>query len=269
MADRTEELQAANRKLTQQIEERERAEDMLRQSQKLEAVGQLTGGIAHDFNNLLGVIIGNVEFLLDAVRGRSRSRPSWRSEILNSALSGAELTRRLLAFARKQPLQPQRHRSERAAAEPYALLSRTLGEPIRVTARLAPDMWLTRADPSQVGDALLNLALNARDAMPHGGSFTIETANTHLAAPDAGRQHRNDRGRLCCSGGDRYRHRHATRRDRAGDEPFFTTKPPASRLRPRPQHDLRLRQAVGRPSHDRQRGGRRHHGAALSAAGVG
>ena len=182
VAERTTELAASTHQLTRQTAERRYAEEMLRQSQKLEAVGKLTGGIAHDFNNLLGVIIGNVEFLLDAARNDPDLVDLGR-EILNSALRGAELTRRLLAFARKQPLQPQFIDLNALLPNHVTMLHRTLGEPIHVKVTLAPDLWLTHADPSQIGDALLNLALNARDAMPHGGKLLIETANVRLNGP--------------------------------------------------------------------------------------
>jgi signal transduction histidine kinase len=184
MAERTAALEAASLALTQQTEERRRTEEMLRQSQKLEAIGKLTGGIAHDFNNLLGVIIGNAEILLDTLEDQPEEADQAR-EILDSALGGAELTRRLLAFARKQPLQPRRIDLNALLQGQVAMLRRILGEAIHVGASLAPDLWTISADASQIGDALLNLALNARDAMPQGGDLTITTANAHLKATDA------------------------------------------------------------------------------------
>ena len=169
VAERSAELEVTGRALTVQTEERQRTEEMLRQSQKLEAIGKLTGGIAHDFNNLLGVIIGNAEILLDALRNRPEEADPTR-EILNSALSGAELTRRLLAFARQQPLRPRRIDLNSLLQGQVGMLRKSWGKTIQVTASLAPDLWMISADPSQIGDALLNLALNARDAMPHGGA---------------------------------------------------------------------------------------------------
>jgi CheY-like chemotaxis protein len=145
----------------------------------MEAIGQLTGGIAHDFNNLLGVIIGNVEFMIEAPRDADQANQA--REILDSALSGADLTRRLLAFARRQPLQPRQIDLNAYLPNHIAILRRLLGESITVSTVLADDLWPTRADPSQVGDALLNLAINARDAMPHGGTLWVATGNVHLA----------------------------------------------------------------------------------------
>jgi PAS domain S-box-containing protein len=167
--------------LVEDITRQKQVEAELRQAQKMEAIGQLTGGIAHDFNNLLGVIIGNVEFLIDAVRNEP-DHSELAKEILNSALSGADLTRRLLAFARRQTLQPRRIDLNTYLPNHIAILRRLLGETIQITTTLSDTLWPTRADPSQVGDALLNLAINARDAMPHGGRLTIETANAHLEA---------------------------------------------------------------------------------------
>ena len=229
VAERTAELQGANDRLTQQIDERQRAEEMLRQAQKLEAVGKLIGGIAHDFNNLLGVIIGNIELMQDAfnqhaLAGQSELAEQAR-EILDSALSGAELTRRLLAFARQQPLQPRIIDLNALLPVTVTMLRRTLGETIHVTAKLAPDLWLTRADPSQIGDALLNLALNARDAMPHGGGLAIETANVHLEAPgptDSTEIGQGDYVMLAV--GDTGTGMPPEVLERA-TEPFFTTKP--------------------------------------------
>jgi PAS domain S-box-containing protein len=168
--------------LVEDITHEQQVEAELRQAQKMEAVGQLTGGIAHDFNNLLGVIIGNCEFLLDALRDR-RDEADLAREILTSALGGADLTRRLLAFARRQALQPRRVDLNAYLPNHVAMLRRVLGDAIEITPDYAANLWPTRADPSQVGDALLNLAINARDAMPHGGHVTIKTANLHLEAP--------------------------------------------------------------------------------------
>ncbi len=165
--------------LAEDITREMQVEAELRQAQKMEAIGQLTGGIAHDFNNLLGVIIGNVEFLLDVVRDDQGSSELAR-EILNSALSGADLTRRLLAFARRQTLQPRRIDLNAYLPNHLAIVRRLIGETIQITTTLSDDLWPTRADPSQVGDALLNLAINARDAMPHGGRLSIQTANARL-----------------------------------------------------------------------------------------
>src|SRR6202012_1096908 len=165
--------------LVRDIAHEKRGEADLRQAQKMEAVGQLTGGIAHDFNNLLGVIIGNVEFLIDTARNQEQA--TLAREILNSALSGADLTRGLLAFARRQSLQPRQLDLNAYLPNQVAVLRRLLGEQITVTADLADNLWPVRADPSQIGDALLNLAINARDAMPHGGTLTIATANVHFA----------------------------------------------------------------------------------------
>ena len=160
------------------------ADEALRQAQRMEAVGQLSGGLAHDFNNLLGVIIGNIECLLDTMTD-DPDRSDMAREVLDSALGGAELTRRLLAFGRRQALSPQSIDLSTQVARHVNLLARTLGPKIRVETLFADDLWLTRADPSQLGDALLNLAINARDAMPHGGVLTIETHNDRVWDEDA------------------------------------------------------------------------------------
>jgi two-component system CheB/CheR fusion protein len=226
VAERTTELETSTHQLTQQISERRYAEEMLRQAQKLEAVGKLTGGIAHDFNNLLGVIIGNVELLLDVARN-DPDQVELAREILNSALHGAELTRRLLAFARKQPLQPQLVDLNVLLPSHLATLHRTLGEAIHVTATLAPGLWLTHADPSQIGDALLNLTLNARDAMPQGGSLVIETANVHLDGPSVVETPGASEGDyVVLTVTDTGSGMLPEVIERA-TEPFFTTKPPA------------------------------------------
>jgi signal transduction histidine kinase len=220
-------LEATLRELKSQTAERLRAEEMLRQSEKMKALGQLTGGIAHDFNNLLGVIIGSVEFLMDAVRN-SPEHTELAREILNSALSGSLLTRRLLAVARNQPLRPQRVDLNALLQDNVAMLRRTLGEAIHIEATRSPELWCTSADPSQIGDALLNLALNARDAMPQGGSLTIEAANFHLDARGAApySELRNDDYVVLTVADTGVGMSDAVVRQAV--EPFFTTKPPSA-----------------------------------------
>jgi len=180
------ELSSANTELRVQIEEREKAEAALRQSQKMEAIGQLTGGVAHDFNNLLQIIAGS----LGSLRRRS-SRWNLGAEatrdfdrFLDSAEEGAKraaaLTRQLLAFSRRQPLEPEPVDANRLVAQMTNLLARTLGETISIETVLASGLWRVLTDPHQLESAVLNLAVNARDAMPEGGKLTIETANTYL-----------------------------------------------------------------------------------------
>jgi signal transduction histidine kinase len=159
--------------------ERRIIEQQLRQTQKMEAMGQLTGGIAHDFNNLLGVIVANGDLLLEAVKG-SPELVELVNEILTSALHGADLTHRLLTFARQEPLSLQTIDLNTHLPRVITILRRTLGEGVSIATSLADGLWETRVDPSQMENALLNLAINARDAMPDGGTLTIETANAQL-----------------------------------------------------------------------------------------
>jgi PAS domain S-box-containing protein len=159
--------------------ERIAAEERLRRSQQLEAIGQLTGGMAHDFNNLLGIVIGNLDLLREGPKDEAEA-VELRDEALQAALRGADLIRRLLAFARRQPLRPQRVQVNELLANLVKLLSRTLGEQINVTTAFASDLWPTVVDPIQLEAAITNLATNARDAMPKGGQLTIVTRNGHL-----------------------------------------------------------------------------------------
>ncbi len=220
-------LETALHELQRETDERLRAEEMLRQSEKMRALGQLTGGVAHDFNNLLGVIIGGVEILEDAVHNESDHAQLAR-EILDSALSGSRLTRRLLAVGRNQPLQPQHVDLNALVSDVVDMLRRTLGETIEIKAQRAPDLWLTSADPSQIRDALLNLALNARDAMPRGGELRIEPANLYLNAHAAAAYGELDDGDfVVLSVTDTGVGMPESVLCRA-IEPFFTTKPPSA-----------------------------------------
>ena len=158
------------------VTDRRRVEQQLIQSQKMEAVGQLTGGIAHDFNNMLTVVIGNLDSLARALKGTGRNFD--RAQMaLTGALSCAELTRRMLAFARRQPLQPSAVDLGEVSRNITKLLGRTLGERIVIDVLVPDDLWNVLADPAQVESSLINLAVNARDAMPEGGTLTIEARN--------------------------------------------------------------------------------------------
>jgi PAS domain S-box-containing protein len=160
--------------------ERER-EEQLRQAQKMEALGQLTGGIAHDFNNLLQGMVGALHMLQSrAAAGRTAELDRYVSAALASADRAAALTHRLLAFARRQPLDPRPVDANRLVASLEDLVRRTVGPAIEVETVLAGGLWPTLCDPHQLENALLNLCINARDAMPGGGRLTIETANAHL-----------------------------------------------------------------------------------------
>jgi signal transduction histidine kinase len=163
------------------------SEEKLLQSQKMEAVGQLTGGLAHDFNNLLLVVIGNLDQLIESKKNDPAVQ-DLAQHALEAAQRGADLTRSLLAFARRQPLRPRRIAINDLVSGLARLLSRTLGERIEVSLSLAPDIWPVVADPAQLEAALTNLSTNARDAMPRGGRLTIVTANRHLDE-DYGSQH--------------------------------------------------------------------------------
>lgn len=160
--------------------ERKDAEDRLRQSQKMEAVGQLTGGIAHDFNNLLAVIMGNLELLEDVFDEHHQAERARLTSAKTATDRGAALTQRLLAFARKQALEPKSIDLNRLVVGMEDLLRRTLAENIGIEFIRSQNLWHCEVDPVQLENVLLNLAINARDAMPEGGNLTIETANIRL-----------------------------------------------------------------------------------------
>jgi PAS domain S-box-containing protein len=156
-------------------------ERQLLQAQKMEAIGNLTGGMAHDFNNLLGIVIGNLDLLSGRLGEDGESR-ELLDDALASAVRGSDLTRRLLAFARRQPLRPETTDANTLVSGIAALLRRTLGEAIQIDLKLAGEAWPIRVDPVQLEAAIVNLATNARDAMPNGGKLIVGTANMHLDA---------------------------------------------------------------------------------------
>src|SRR5436190_15616517 len=154
-------------------------EEQFRQSQKMEAVGQLAGGIAHDFNNLLTAILGNTQLLLRDLPAGDAKRGDVE-EIRKASERAASLTRQLLAYSRRQMLQPVVLDLNVVVAEMDKMLRRLIGEHIALAAVLAPDLGRVKADPNQIEQVIVNLAVNARDAMPNGGQLTIETANVDL-----------------------------------------------------------------------------------------
>ena len=173
-------LSAKNTALLNEIETREKAESQLRQAQKMEAVGQLTGGIAHDFNNMLAVITSAMNLAQRKLARGEHDVLSFVEAAADAAARAANLTARLLAFSRQQPLAPQIVDANRLVTGMSDLLRRTLGHAIEIETVLAGGLWKTHVDPSQLENAIINLAVNARDAMDEEGKLTVETANCHL-----------------------------------------------------------------------------------------
>ncbi len=183
--ERTKELGAANRQLLAQMEERERVESTLRQMQRLEAIGQLTSGVAHDFNNLLTVVLGNIAFMERdfAARGID-GKLSQRLQFMRAAAErGAKLTDQLLSFSRRQRLEPKVLDLNHTIANMHDLLHSTIGGSVQIETSLADGLWRALVDPTQLELAVLNLAINARDAMGIGGRLVVSTNNATLAEP--------------------------------------------------------------------------------------
>ena len=176
---RTQALETANTQLGEQITERKALEHQLNHAQKMETVGQLTGGIAHDFNNLLGIVTANLDLLIERIAGDAESK-ELAEDALDGALRGAQLTQRMLAFARQQPLQPRNIDLNEVLPGMTAMLQRTVREDIAIEMAPGAQLWPALCDKSQVENVILNLAINARDAMPNGGRLLIETTNIHL-----------------------------------------------------------------------------------------
>ena len=199
-------------------------EAALRKAQRMEAYGQLTGGVAHDFNNLLTIIMGNQELL--ELRLKDERERLLLKRAQDAAMMGARLTNRLLTFARRRQLEPTVVHLNDQISGLVELLRRTIGEPIRLDYRLAPDLWTVRVDPSEVENAVLNLAINARDAMPDGGRLVVETSNASFAEGDeaiSGGVPPGDYVRLSVSDNGHGMSKEVLAR---AFEPFFTTKEP-------------------------------------------
>jgi signal transduction histidine kinase/ActR/RegA family two-component response regulator len=220
--ERTQELWEANQALKAEAEERQAAEAQLRQVQKMEAVGQLTGGIAHDFNNMLAVVVGGIDLAQRRLNGPRREVLTHLHNAMEGATRAAALTRRLLSFARSEPLLPERVDSNELIAGMSDLLDRTLGERVRVEVDLAPGAWPIYVDGHQLENAIVNLAVNARDAMDGQGLLRISTANVNLGANEIGDIRAGDYVRVSVT--DTGCGMPSDVLERAF-EPFFTTKP--------------------------------------------
>jgi PAS domain S-box-containing protein len=223
-------LSELNQTLEQRVQERTaqlmQMEEELRQSQKMEAIGQLTGGIAHDFNNLLQGITGGLDLVKKRVmQGRFNEIDRFISGAMTSANRASALTHRLLAFSRRQPLAPKPLEVNPLLASMEELLRRTLGERVIFELVTAGGLWLTKCDPNQLENAVLNLVINARDAMPDGGRLTVETGNSHLDNAYTTIHPEIEPGQyVCISVTDTGSGMSAGTIEKAF-EPFFTTKP--------------------------------------------
>lgn len=207
---------------------RQRMEQELRQAQKMEAVGQLTGGVAHDFNNLLTVVIGNLEMVTERLGDTDERIGRWLKEAFDAAESGAQLTQRLLAFGRRQPLEPRVTDLGDLVTQATQLLRRTLGESIEMRTIVETDRCRALVDPSQLQNALLNIAINARDAMPGGGRLIIELADVTVDSHYMALQAPLPIGRYAVIAvTDTGNGMPEKVRERVF-EPFFTTKPPGA-----------------------------------------
>jgi signal transduction histidine kinase/ActR/RegA family two-component response regulator len=222
VAERTRELSLANEALKAEAIERQSAEAQLRQVQKMEAVGQLTGGIAHDFNNMLAVVVGGIDLARRRLNGPRREVMVHLTNAMEGAVRAAALTRRLLSFARSEPLLPERVDTSALVEGMSDLLDRTLGERVTVRNHLSPGAWPTFVDPHQLENAIVNLAVNARDAMDGVGTLVIETVNVTLGANAVGDIQPGDYVRISVI--DTGTGMSPETIERAF-EPFFTTKP--------------------------------------------
>ncbi len=220
--ERTQALWEANQALKEEAAEREAAEAQLRQVQKMEAVGQLTGGIAHDFNNMLAVVVGGIDLALRRLNGPRREVANHLNNAMEGATRAAALTRRLLSFARSEPLIPEGVDSGGLINGMSDLLDRTLGERVRVEVALNSEAWPIYVDPHQLENAILNLAVNARDAMDGEGLLRIASDNAQLAANEVGDIQAGEYVRISVTDTGCGMTTDVVER---AFEPFFTTKP--------------------------------------------
>jgi signal transduction histidine kinase/CheY-like chemotaxis protein len=222
--ERTRQLEQANEQLRREIAERRQVEAALQQAQKMEVIGQMTGGVAHDFNNLLTAVLGNLE--LATRRGKDENIERYLEGATQAAQRGAKITSQLLAFSRTQRLQTEPIDLNAIVTEMGDLLFRTIGATVRIETVLERRLWQANADPSQIESVILNLAVNARDAMPDGGRLTITTANA--PAQDKGKPAELSPGDYVTVSVSDTGTGMTEEVLRKAFEPFFTTKPVGS-----------------------------------------
>ena len=246
-----------DRSICVDVSEQKALETKFAQSQKMQAVGQLAGGVAHDFNNLLTVIIGNCEFLL---MRHQAGDPSFKeiNEIHQNALRAATLVGQLLAFSRKQTLQPKVLALRDVIGELALMLRRLLREGIDLKLEHGADLWPVHADEAQLSNAIINLVVNARDAMPKGGTVTIRTANETVTERRGARHRDHAGGRLCAHRSRRHRHRHSQGTSRQDLRSLLHHQAGGPGHGARPCHRLWHRQADRRLHHRRQRSRQGH-----------
>lgn len=182
LSRRAQQLANVNRRLQQEMEERRKTEEALRQSHKMEAIGQLSGGIAHDFNNLIMIVKGNLRLLRRKLGAEAEQANTYIASADEALDRAAHLTQRILAFSRRQPLTPQRVNLSTLARGLLELIRHSVGEKVEISMRLNA-AWSTLCDINQMENVLLNLAINARDAMPDGGRLVVETRDVTLTLP--------------------------------------------------------------------------------------
>ena len=259
-------LAQTNADLSAAFVRQQNSESQIRQLQKMEAIGQLTGGLAHDFNNMLAVVIGALSLAQKRLSKGSADVAPLIAGAMDGATRAATLTSRLLAFSRQQPLTPETLNLNSIVGNMAEIIRRTIGDGIRVETVLAGGLWLTRVDASQMENALLNLCVNARDAMPDGGALTIETGNANLDDEYArgsidvkSRPIRVDRG-------DRHGNGYVAGCDVERNRALFHHQGVGQRQRPRAQSGVRLRQTIRWPFEDIFRTRSRHDDENLPAA---
>jgi len=223
--ERTEALETANRSLLDEASSRAAAEAQIRQLQKMEAVGQLTGGIAHDFNNMLAIVVGSLDIAKRCLTSDPRKAERFIGNAVEGARRGAQLTSRLLAFSRQQSLDPRPLDVNDLVRDMSDLLVRSIGSGIALKTGLAPGVWRTFADASQLESALINLCVNSRDAMPEGGELIVETQNAMLSEAETRPLDARHGDYVCICVTDSGTGMEPDVLARAFD-PFFTTKTP-------------------------------------------
>ena len=263
--ERTTELRAALAQTQKDMAERRRLEEQLAQVQKLESIGRLAGGVAHDINNVLTVVLSYSD-LVDAGLGPSHPLQAQLRQIRKAAERASNLTHRLLAFARKQIVEPRVINLGELSLNLDGMLRRLIGEDVELLTVTSPNLWSVKADPHQIEQVLVNLAVNARDAMPQGGTLRIETTNVVVDEAFARRHPTLKTGEHVRHVGERHRRRHGRTRDAAHVRAVLHDQGAGQGHRPRPGDVLRHRPAAGRRDLPGERAGQGHDLQRLPAA---